>query len=162
MAATDTRKTIKLALFAALPVLAASVLGGLFTGPAIPGWYAGLAKPSFNPPNWVFGPVWTLLYAMMAYAFFRILRLTPGLAGRSMAIVSFAGQLILNAAWSGAFFGLQSPAAGLIVIMPLLGLILLTIVLFMRLDRVAGWLLVPYALWVSFATLLNFTLWRLN
>jgi tryptophan-rich sensory protein len=162
MDATDTRKTIKLALLATLPVLAASVLGGMFTGPAIPGWYAGLAKPSFNPPNWVFGPVWTLLYAMMAYAFFRILRFSPRVPGRSMAIVSFAGQLILNAAWSGAFFGLQSPAAGLIVIVPLLGLILLTIGLFMRLDRIAGWLLAPYALWVSFAMLLNFALWRLN
>jgi tryptophan-rich sensory protein len=162
MVATDTRKTFKAALLAALPVLAASLLGGLFTGPAIPGWYAGLVKPSFNPPNWVFGPVWTLLYAMMAYAFFRILRLPSGTPGRSTAIVVFAGQLILNAGWSGAFFALQSPAAGLLVIIPLLGLIFLTIRLFLALDRLAGWLLVPYALWVSFATLLNFALWRLN
>jgi tryptophan-rich sensory protein len=162
MIATDTRKTFKVVLLAALPVLAASLLGGLFTGPAIPGWYAGLAKPSFNPPNWVFGPVWTLLYAMMAYAFFRILRLAPGTPGRSTAIVVFAGQLILNAGWSGAFFALKSPAAGLLVILPLLGLILLTIRLFLALDRPAGLLLVPYALWVSFATLLNFALWRLN
>jgi tryptophan-rich sensory protein len=162
MVATDTRRTFKIILLAALPVLAASLLGGLFTGPAIPGWYAGLVKPSFNPPNWVFGPVWTLLYAMMAYAFFRILRLPAGTPGRSTAIVVFAGQLILNAGWSGAFFALQSPAAGLLVILPLLGLILLTIRLFLALDRVAGWLLLPYALWVSFATLLNFALWRLN
>ncbi|MGL4729130.1 MAG: TspO/MBR family protein [Bosea sp. (in: a-proteobacteria)] len=152
----------KLVLFAGLPVLCAGLAGGMFTGPAIPGWYAGLTKPWFSPPNWVFGPVWTVLYVMMAYAFYRVLKLPENTQGRSLAMVCFVGQLILNAAWSAAFFGLRSPAGGLIVILPLLGLIVISIALFRPLDRTASALLMPYAAWVSFAMLLNAAFWQLN
>jgi translocator protein len=147
---------------AILPVIAASVLGGLVTGPAIPVWYAGLIKPSFNPPSWVFGPVWTLLYAMMAYSAFRVLSLPIPIPGRKPALILFFVQLALNAAWSPAFFGLNSPLAGLIIIIPLLAAILATLVAFWQWEKIAALLLVPYAFWVSFATLLNTAIWWLN
>jgi tryptophan-rich sensory protein len=152
----------KRALLAGLPALAAGLAGGVFTGPAIPGWYVSLNKPSFSPPNWLFGPVWTVLYAMMAIALYRILALAPDIPGRSRALVSFVGQLILNAAWPAVFFGLKALLGGVLVIIPLLGLILLTIMLFRPLDRVAAALLVPYAAWVTFAAALNIAFWRLN
>ncbi len=147
---------------AVLPVIAASGLGGLVTRAAVPVWYAGLARPAFNPPNWVFGPVWTVLFAMIALSAYRILSLAPGTPGRREALWAYALQLALNTAWSFAFFGLQSTLAGLVVIVPLLAAILLTIRLFWPLDRVAAWLLVPYAAWVSYATVLNAALWWLN
>jgi tryptophan-rich sensory protein len=150
------------ALAALAPSIAASVLGGLATTPNIPGWYAGLQKPWFNPPNWIFGPVWTALYLVIAYAFFRILRLPANTPGRRVAIGVYLAQMILNTAWSFAFFAGQSPALGLMVILPLWAGIVLTILLFSRLDRIAAWLLAPYLAWVSFAVLLNAAIWRLN
>lgn len=150
------------ALVAAAAVISASALGGLATAPNIPGWYAGLIKPSFSPPNWIFGPVWSLLYAMMGYAVYRVMRLPEATPGRLAALVVFFGQLVLNASWSWAFFASQSPALGLVVIIPLLAMIILTIILFRPLDRAAALLLVPYAAWVSFATLLNAAIWHLN
>jgi tryptophan-rich sensory protein len=147
---------------AVVPVVAASVIGGAVTAPQIAGWYAGLLKPPFNPPNWVFGPAWTVLFALMALAVFRILRLPPATPGRSAALVTYHLQLVLNVLWSCAFFGLRSPLAGLVVILPLLALILLTIRRFGRLDRTAGLLLWPYPAWVGYATLLNLSIWWLN
>ena len=152
---------IRLAI-AVLPVAAASILGGLVTSPAIPVWYAGLTKPSFNPPSWVFGPVWTVLYAMMAYAVFRILSLPSNTSGRSLALNAFFVQLALNASWSFAFFGMRSTMYGLMVIVPMMAAIVMTIITFMRVDKISAFLLVPYAAWVSFATLLNIELFRLN
>jgi len=149
-------------LLAVLPVAAASVLGSLATMPNIPTWYAGLAKPGFTPPNWLFGPVWTLLYAMMAYAMWRILSLPASLPGRSTAIATFFVQLGLNALWSWAFFGAHSPAAGLVVILALMVAIIATIRAFWPLDRVAAYLLMPYLAWVAYATALNAAVWRLN
>lgn len=150
------------ALIAILPVTAASLLGSAATLPQIPTWYASLAKPPFNPPNWLFAPVWTALYAMMALAVFRILRLPPGRPGRGGALAAYHLQLGLNLLWSFAFFVLQNPPAGLAVILPLLIMILVTIRLFMPLDRVSAGLLWPYAAWVAFATLLNLSIWWLN
>lgn len=150
------------ALLAIAPVLAANVLGSIATIPNIPGWYAGLVKPSFNPPNWIFGPVWTTLYVMMAYAFFRVLRQPRFTAGRSRAIGAFLVQIVLNALWSFAFFAAHSPLAGLVVVVLLWLCILWTMLEFWRLDTLAGALLAPYLAWVSFATLLNFMIWRLN
>ncbi|MDO9443340.1 MAG: TspO/MBR family protein [Beijerinckiaceae bacterium] len=150
------------ALLAAAPSVAASVLGSLATMPNIPSWYAALDKPWFNPPNWIFGPVWTALYIMVAYAFFRILRLPAGAKGRTAAIIVFVVQMALNTAWSFAFFGANSPALGLAVITPLWAGIALSIALFWRLDRKAALLLTPYLAWVSFATILNVAIWRLN
>lgn len=152
---------LKAALVALACVAAAGVIGSAATTPNIPGWYAGLAKPSFSPPNWVFGPVWTALYAMMAYAFYRILR-RPASPARRSAIIAFAGQMALNALWSVAFFAMRNPAAGFIVIVGLWALIALTLLRFLALDRIAGGLLAPYLAWVGFAALLNAAIWRLN
>ncbi len=163
MAASGSRMSVPVRLaLAVLPVLAASVLGNIATMPNIPGWYAGLVKPSFNPPNWVFGPVWTVLYIMMAYAAFRVLGLPRSTEGRAPALLAFYVQLALNAAWSFAFFGANSTVGGMVVILPLLAMILVTIWRFRLVDPPAAWLLVPYAAWVSFATVLNIAIWRLN
>jgi len=151
-----------LALAATAPVLLAAVLGGMATRPSIPGWYAQLDKPWFNPPNWIFGPVWTALYVAMAYAFWRILRIPSSAADRSRAIAIFLVQMTLNAAWSWVFFAMHSPPAAFLVIVLLWVCILATTVAFWRLDKVAGWLLVPYLAWVAFATALNAALAALN
>ena len=149
-------------LIAVLPVAAVSGLGSLATMPNIPTWYAGLVKPGFTPPNWLFAPVWTLLYAMMAFALWRILSLPKGLPGRSGAIAAFFVQLGLNCLWSWAFFGARSPLAGLVVILALIVAIVATIRAFWPLDRVAAWLLAPYLAWVAYATALNGAVWYLN
>jgi tryptophan-rich sensory protein len=146
-------------LIAVAPVVLASAIGSAATVPQIPGWYAGLAKPPFNPPNWIFAPVWTTLFAMMAYAVFRILR-QPLEARRALS--AYHIQLALNLLWSCVFFGLNSPLGGILVILPLLAMILATIAAFGRIDRISAWLLWPYAAWVSFATLLNLSIWWLN
>lgn len=143
--------------------LAAGFIGSQFTAPNVPGWwYAGLAKPSFNPPSWLFAPVWTVLYIMMGFSLFLVWR--HGLAARAVrvALVVFLLQLALNAFWSLAFFGLHSPLAGFIVILSLWVLIVATIVLFASISKTAAWLLVPYILWVSFASVLNGTIYYLN
>lgn len=163
MSASRARPSpIGAAMAAAAAVGAAALIGNLATMPAIPTWYAGLAKPSFNPPNWLFGPVWGLLYAMMATAFWRILTMPAATPGRTSAIAAFLAQMSLNALWSVAFFAGRSPALGLVVILALALAIAATIALFRRLDRPAAWLLVPYLAWVCFAALLNAAIWRLN
>jgi len=149
-------------LLAVLPVVAVSVAGGLVTRVKIPTWYAGLAKPGFTPPNWLFAPVWTTLYALMAYALWRILSLPKSRPGRTAAVALFFVQLALNSLWSFAFFGAQSPLLGLVVITALIAATLATIVTFWKLDRVAACLLMPYLAWVSYATLLNGAIWQLN
>lgn len=151
----------KAALVAVATVAAAAIVGNLATTPNIPTWYAGLVKPSFNPPNWIFGPVWAALYAMMAVGFFRILRL-PASAPRKSAIIAFAGQIALNALWSVVFFALRSPSVGFLVLISLWALIVLTMLRFLALDRIAGWLMAPYLAWASFAALLNAAIWNLN
>jgi len=145
-------------LFAMVVVLSAAVIGNMATIPNIPVWYAGLVKPSFNPPNWVFGPVWSLLYAMMVLSFWRVLLREAALP----AVVVFIAQMVLNGFWSVAFFGMHDIALGLAVILVLEALILVTIALFARIDRLAAWLLAPYALWVGFASILNAAILSLN
>lgn len=160
---TERRTPLWAALLVAiLPVVAASLMGSAVTVPQIAGWYAGLAKPPFNPPNWIFAPVWTALYALMAFAVFRILRSPVGTPGRRRALLAYHLQLLLNIAWSFAFFGANSPLAGLAVILPLLAAILATIATFRPLDRLAANLLWPYFAWVCFATVLNASIWWLN
>ncbi len=157
---SERRSSLWVALtIAILPVVAASLLGSAATVPQIPGWYASLAKPPFNPPNWIFAPVWTTLFAMMAYAVFRILRQPLEKRG---ALVAYHVQLALNLLWSCVFFGLNNPLGGILVILPLLAMILATIAAFGRIDRISAWLLWPYLAWVSFATLLNASIWWLN
>ncbi len=150
------------ALIAVAAVVAASALGQIATFPNLVPWYASLQKPGFNPPNWIFAPVWTALYALMAFALWRILRLPSGTAGRTPAVVIFGAQLVLNAVWSFLFFGAHSPLLGLFDIVPQLIFILATLALFARLDAIAGWCLVPLALWVAFAGVLNYSIWSLN
>jgi benzodiazapine receptor len=157
----NLRRDIRFGAMAVAAVAAASVLGQFATYPNLVPWYASMAKPSFNPPNWVFAPVWTALYVLMAFAVWRILRLPPSDQRRS-ALILFFVQLALNAAWSWMFFAMQSPLLGLINIVPQLIAITWTIVLFARLDRIATPCLVPLFAWVAFATALNFELWRLN
>lgn len=149
-------------LIAVLPVAAVAVSASLVTQPNIPTWYAGLAKPGFTPPNWAFPVAWTLLYTLMAYALWRILSLPKGAPGRAGAITAFFMQLALNGLWSFAFFGAQSPLAGLVVIAALIVAIIVTIITFGRLDRMAALLLVPYLAWVAYASVLNGAVWRLN
>lgn len=151
------------ALLAILPVVAASLIGSAVTVPQIPGWYAGLAKPPFNPPNWLFAPVWTTLFALMALAAFRVLRRPVDTPGRGQALLAYHVQLTLNMLWSCVFFGLNSPAGGLVVIALLLAAMIWTMRRFAGLgDRLPAALFVPYLAWVSFASLLNASIWWLN
>lgn len=142
-------------------VAAASVLGQIATFPNLTPWYASLAKPPFSPPNGVFGPVWTALYVLMAFAAFRIHRLAPS-ANQRRALTLFYGQLAMNAAWSWMFFAAHSPLLGLINVVPQLILVIATAIAFFRLDRIAGFAMAPLSLWVAFATLLNASVWWLN
>jgi tryptophan-rich sensory protein len=143
-------------------VLAAGAVGSLATAKTIPTWYKGLAKPSFNPPEWLFGPAWTLLYLLMAVAAFLVWRQGFGAPGVKLALVVFLVQLVLNCLWSIFFFGLRSPLAGLVDIVVLWLGIIATIVLFFRVSVPAGVLLLPDIGWVSFAAILNAAILRLN
>lgn len=137
---------------------AAAAFGSLF----MPGeWYAQLNKPTWNPPNWIFGPVWTALYTMMAIAAWLVWR-RGGFAAQRLPLGLFLSQLFLNALWSPLFFGLHNPALALAEIVFLWLAILGTLLAFWKVHRGAGLLLVPYLAWVTFAAMLNFTLWQLN
>ncbi len=140
----------------------AAFIGSLFTREAVTDWYATLNKPSFTPPDWLFGPVWTILYLLMAIAAFIIWQ--RGLANPAIriALTIYLIQLILNALWSVIFFGLKLPLAAFIEIILLWSAIGLTILTFARVSMTAALLLVPYILWVSFAAVLNFFIWFLN
>lgn len=140
----------------------AGVVGSVFTTPAIPAWYATLKKPAFTPPNWLFSPVWITLFALMGLSAFLVWRKGLDQEGVKTAVSIFVIQLVLNALWSVMFFGLRSPLAGLVEIVFLWVAILVTILYFWRISIPAGILLVPYILWVSFAAVLNFSIWRLN
>ncbi|MEP7145855.1 MAG: TspO/MBR family protein [bacterium] len=140
----------------------AGVIGTIFTMDSIPTWYAALNKPSFNPPGWLFGPVWIVLYLMMGISLFIIWKEDLKNKEVRSAFILFIIQLIFNAAWSVVFFGMHSIAGGLIVIAILWLLILFTIIRFKNISRTAAILLIPYLLWVSFATVLNFFIYKLN
>jgi translocator protein len=137
-------------------------LGTPFTSFAIPTWYATLNKPFFAPPNWIFGPVWTLLYFLMGLAFYLIWKQGWQKKKVKDAGLFFLAQLALNFIWSPIFFGLKAPLLGLIVIIAMWVLILITMRKFYPLSKLASYLLVPYLLWVSFATLLNAAIVILN
>jgi benzodiazapine receptor len=142
--------------------LAAGAIGSVFTRSAISTWYATLQKPFFSPPNWLFAPVWTVLYILMGIAAFLVWR--KGLENRQVriALVVFLIQLILNALWSVVFFGLESPLYGLIVISILWVAILVTVIKFFTISRAASVLMWPYLPWVTFAAALNASVWLLN
>jgi len=124
-------------------------------------WYASLSKPAWNPPNWVFGPVWGILYILMAVSAWLVWR-QVGWEGAAVPLVVYLLQLILNAAWSWLFFGRRSLGLAFLEILTLWLAIVWTIILFWRYSTISGILLLPYLLWVTFASVLNFTLWRLN
>jgi translocator protein len=136
-------------------------VGGLVTAPEIPLWYAGLNKPSFNPPNWLFGPVWTTLYLLMGVSCYLVWR-QPVSVERNKALYLFILQFILNFCWSFIFFGMHETGWALTEMIFLWLTILATIFSFAKFSKTAAWLLVPYIAWVSFAMLLNGAIWRLN
>jgi benzodiazapine receptor len=137
----------------------AAAIGGEFTGTSITDWYSTLNKPAINPPNWIFGPVWSILYCCMAVAAWLVWKKT---GFNNAALIFFAVQLILNVAWSGIFFGLRQPGWAFLEIIFLWVAIGLTTISFIRIESWAGYLFIPYLLWVSFAAYLNFLLWKLN
>jgi translocator protein len=139
--------------------LLAGAIGSIFTAETIPTWYAALNKPSFNPPNWIFGPVWTTLYIMMGISLYIIWQSEEE---NRPAMTMFFFQLALNSLWSVIFFGFHAPLAAFICIVFLWLSIAATIYLAYRISRTAGLLLVPYIMWVSFASILNLFIWKLN
>ncbi len=150
------------ALLFVLACLSAGVAGAITTYPNISGWYAFLNKPDFSPPNWVFAPVWTALYAMMGISAYLIYE--KGIEDRKVrdALSAFMAQLAVNVFWSVAFFGFRSPLAGFIAIIVLLSLLAITMIRFYGISKGAGLLLAPYFIWVSFASLLNLFILVLN
>lgn len=158
--ATPKRRHSLLVLLAFLVfTLAVGLVAGQVTVPNIASWYSGLAKPSFNPPNGIFAPVWTALYVLIAVAAWRVWRVA-GWWAKGLAL--WLIQLALNFAWSFIFFGAHNPGAALADLVILWFAIAATLTVFWRTDRAAGGLLIPYLAWVSFAGVLNFWVWRLN
>jgi translocator protein len=155
------RDLIKLIVSIIIP-LAAAGIGSIFTSPNIASWYVNLVKPALTPPNWIFGPVWTLLYLLMGIAIFLVWRQDNNVPGVRRIMAVFGLQLVLNILWSVVFFGGKSPFWGLVVIILLWLAIAATIWQFSKVSSMAAWLLAPYLCWVSFATYLNAGVWRMN
>lgn len=154
-------KTFKIVI-SIIACLAIGFMGSLFTSSSIPTWYASLNKPPFSPPNYLFGPVWTVLYILMGISFALIW--SKGLKSKRVreAVYLFGVQLLLNAIWSPVFFGMRNVLLALIIIIFMWLYILKTIVAFGKVNKLASYLLYPYIAWVSFATILNFSVWILN
>ena len=147
----------KLIISIILPFLA-STIGGLFTASSVSTWYIDLIKPSFNPPSWIFGPVWTILYLLMGIALYLIWIKKYD----KYAFMVFGVQLFLNALWSILFFGMKLPFYAFIEIIFLWVAILFTIIYFYRINKISAYVLIPYILWVTFAAILNFAIFILN
>ena len=157
---TTGRSILALAGFLLLS-LAAGAIGGRSTSPAIPGWYRSLEKPSWTPPEWLFGPVWTTLYILMGVAAWLVWR-HGGWRVQKGPLTLFVVQIVLNTLWSVFFFGMRNPGLAMAEIVVLWVAILATLIAFWRVSRVAGALMVPYLGWVTYAAALNFAIWRLN
>ncbi len=151
------KKIWKLIISIMLPFLA-SIIGGLFTESSASSWYATLIKPPFNPPSWVFGPVWTILYLLMGISLY----LVWAKKYDRTSFMFFGVQLFLNALWSILFFGMKSPFYAFIEIIFLWVAILITTFYFYKINKISAYLLIPYILWVSFAAVLNFSIFILN
>jgi len=138
------------------------IIGSFFTAPSIPTWYASLIKPSFNPPDWLFSPVWITLFFLMGISLFLVIR--EGFKERDvkLAVCFFIVQLVLNVLWTLIFFGFKAPLAAFIEIILLWVAILVTIIRFFPISKLAGYLLIPYIAWVSFAAVLNLSIFILN
>ena len=148
-----------------ISILIPLLVGGIatfFTISGVNGWYAMANKPSFNPPNWLFAPVWTALYIMMGIALFLVWKSEGDKTIQQTAFILFAVQLLLNFLWSFIFFYAKQPGWAFVDIIAMWIAILLTIIWFSKISTTASWLLVPYIFWVSFASLLNFYIWRHN
>lgn len=160
--ARDRPRTTLLGSVITCEVVGAS--GSVFTSMGLDSWYPSLVRPAFAPPNWVFAPVWTTLFALIGVAAWLVWRRVPdvGSGATRLAVGTFVGQFVLNLAWSAVFFGGQSLLGGLVVIALLWLAIAATVVAFYRMDRRAAALLLPYLAWVSFAGYLNYAFWALN
>lgn len=152
---------MKLIISILIPLLVGAI-SGIFTASGVKGWYANAVKPSFNPPNWIFGPVWTILYILMGIALFLVWKSATDKKLKNIAISLFAVQLALNFCWSFIFFKMQEPGWAFAEILFMWLMILLTIIWFGKISSTAAWLLVPYICWVSFASVLNYSIWQLN
>jgi len=152
---------MKLIISILIPLLVGAV-AGYFTSSGVDGWYAVANKPSFNPPDWIFAPVWTTLYIMMGIALFLVWRSDADKTIKQTAIVLFTIQLALNFFWSFIFFTLQQTGWAFAEIILMWLMILLTIIWFGKISKPAAWLLVPYICWVSFASVLNYYICQLN
>lgn len=157
----DTRSVIRLVVACAV-CLSVGLIGTATVGGSFRTWYPALETPAFTPPNWVFGPVWTILYMLMGVAAFLVWQRGLRVAAVSVALAWFVVQLVLNAMWTPVFFGLHRPDLALIVIVLLWGAIVVTILQFRRVSGLAAGLLIPYLVWVSFAAVLNAAIWHLN
>ena len=155
-------KTIVILIISLLLPHLAGLIGSFFTAPAIPTWYASLEKPFFNPPSWLFAPVWLTLYTLMGIALFLIWRKGLKREEARFAFFFFLVHLLINSAWSILFFGMQNPLIALLDITFLWLMILVLIIQFWKISKPAAYLLIPYFAWVSFASILNFSLWWLN
>lgn len=160
---TINLKEIGKLLLAIIICQLAGVIGSVFTFSSIPTWYAALTKPSFTPPNWVFGPVWITLYALIGIAVYLIYNApVKNKQAKHNALMAFSAQLVLNALWSIIFFGMHWIFYGFVVIVLLWLAVLLTIIKFYKINKTAGWILIPYIVWLSLATALNYYVWILN
>ncbi|HUQ97638.1 MAG TPA: TspO/MBR family protein [Chitinophagaceae bacterium] len=155
------KKGFRLLISVLIPVFV-GLLSGFFTASGVKGWFQTITKPGWNPPNWVFAPVWTTLYILMGIALYLIWQRQTNATQKKQAIIFWIVQLILNAAWSFLFFQQHAIGLALIEIILLWIAIFITILLFARINKTAAWLLVPYISWVSFASLLTYAIWRLN
>jgi len=154
------KRALLLISFILVPLLIGGI-SGYVTISAISSWYSTLVKPSFNPPNWIFGPVWTTLYILMGYSSYRIYQ-SPKSDSRNQALTIYGLQLIFNFFWSILFFKFHLLGVALIEISILLSLLILMFIRFKQIDRTAAFLNIPYLIWVSFATILNAAIWSLN
>jgi len=167
--ASYKRDIPRLAISIAVPLIAGA-FGAIFTSESVSTWYQTIEKPSLNPPNWLFGPVWTMLYVMMGISLFLVWRATSTATFHEdrrsrkelAAFIAFGTQLILNVLWSFLFFGLRMPQLAFAEIMILLISIVMTIVIFSKISKLAAVLMLPYAGWVTFASFLNLQIWLLN
>ena len=152
----------KLIIAIIIPLLVGAI-SGFFTSESVNGWFTYLVKPSFNPPNWIFAPVWTTLYILMGIAHYLVWN-NPDKQPqvKRTAIIFYFIQLSLNFLWSLLFFNLHQPGWAFIDILLMFGMILLTIIWFRKISAVAAWLMVPYLCWVGFAAILNYSIWTLN
>ncbi len=155
-------KNFFLLLACVLVSYAAGAIGSIYTFQSIPTWYAGLVKPPLNPPNWIFGPVWGTLYTLMGIAIFLVIKKGFAAEGVKLAVTFFSLQLIFNALWSFVFFGARTPLTAIPVIIVLWVLILACIIVFWKISKPASIMMMPYLLWVGFASYLNTGVYFLN